>query len=411
MSAVAQRAGAAGDAILGVAPRLVFEPASTREAAAVMAQGAAEGLRLAVVGGGTALGLGRPPAALDAVVRTGRMARILEYAPADMVLIAEAGVTLAAVQAAARAHGQRLALDPPEPEQATVGGMVAAGAAGPLRARYGTVRDLIIGATLVRADGRVAKSGGKVVKNVAGFDLPKVACGSLGTLAMVASANFRLHPLPELSATALLPGLDARRVAHLLVEVREAQLEPAAAIALRASGGAFDLEVVFEGFAAGVRQQLARLQELARAAAVRCEPLSDTAVASVRAGHDSVRSHGGLRVRVAALPAALPTVDLAVGPLLGALSGGAFAWYPTAGLGWVSGEAAEAAALVTALDAARARLVQAGGSLVLEAAPAEVRAAIDPWGPVPPSFPLMERLKQRFDPGRRLNPGRFVGGL
>src|SRR5207302_2779779 len=143
---------------------------------------------------GTQLELGNPPDKIDAEVRTDRMRRIVDYSPSDMVLTAEAGVTLAEINAAAREHRQMLALDPPQPDRATIGGLVATGAFGPRRARYGAVRDLIIGVSLVRADGKIARGGGKVVKNVAGFDLPKVVCGSLGTLGLVGAAIFRLHP-------------------------------------------------------------------------------------------------------------------------------------------------------------------------------------------------------------------------
>ena len=406
----ASRAATGSDSVLGRSPRLVFEPGTTAEAAEVFAQAAADKLHLAVIGGGTALGLGRGPDPLDAVVRTSRMARILEYAPADMVLIAEAGVTLAQIQATTRQQRQRLALDAPDPARATVGGLVATGAAGPLRARYGTIRDLIIGVALVRADGKLARGGGKVVKNVAGFDLPKLACGSLGTLGMIAAANFRLHPLPEVSVTALVPGLQAAQVALLQVRAREAQLEPAAATALRGAGGRFDLGVVFEGFAAGVAQQLARLAEVARAAGAGCERLSDQAAADFRARHDQVRETGELRVRVAALPSGLGAVDALSAPLLGALTNGAFAWYAAAGVGWISGAVTEASAAAAALATLRDGLAGKGGSLVLEATPPALRS-VDPWGPVPASFPLMQRLKHNFDPERRLNPGRFLGGL
>src|SRR5205085_5839803 len=154
------------------------------------------------------------------------MRRIVDYLPSDMVLTAEAGVTLAEINAAAREHRQMLALDAPQPDRATIGGLVATGAFGPRRARYGTIRDLIIGVTLVRADGVVARGGGKVVKNVAGFDLPKDACGSLGTLGMIANATFRLHPLPEASETVRFDGLSPDRVFALVLAAREAQLEP-----------------------------------------------------------------------------------------------------------------------------------------------------------------------------------------
>jgi len=404
-----------GDEILGVRPRAAYAPATLADCAEVMALAARDRLRLGFIGGGTALGLGAAPAGLDAVVRTGRLARIIEYAPADMIVVAEAGVTLAALQAEVGAHGQRLALDAPEPERATLGGLIATGAFGPLRARHGAVRDLIIGVTLVRADGEVARGGGKVVKNVAGFDLPKVACGALGTLGLVAAAAFRLHPRPEATVTVAIPGLGAGAVVALVAAARAAQLEPAAVVALGAldAGDRFDLGVRFEGFGRGVAHQVARMIELAGAAGATPAPLDDDAAAAWWRRHDAVRTAGPLRVRVAALPTQLPAVAARLAGL------GELAWYATLGQGFAGGApggapggaADDLAAATARVTAARAALVAEGGSLVVEAAPPALRAAIDPWGPVPGSFAIMERLKQRFDPERRLNPGRFVGGL
>jgi glycolate oxidase FAD binding subunit len=392
-----------GDTIAGVRPRTAFAPGTIEDCAEIMAFAARERLRLGFVGGGTALDLGAAPAGLDAVVRTARLARIVEHAPADQVVIVEAGVTLASLQAALAAHGQRLALDPPRPERATIGGIVATGAFGPLRARHGAVRDLIIGVTLIRADGAIARGGGKVVKNVAGFDLPKLACGSLGTLGMIAAAAFRLHPLPEATRTVLVPRVGAEAVVGVVAAARAAQLEPACVVALSAGAG-FDLAVRFEGFGRGVDHQVARLVELARAADAPAEPLDDAAAAALWRRHDAVRTAAPLRVGFAALPMRFPLVAPLVAPL------GDLVWYATLGVG-VAGGPVGAAAARTALTAARAALVDEGGALVVETAPGELRAAIDPWGPRPPSFALMERLKQRFDPERRLNPGRFVGGL
>jgi len=389
------------DDIVGVRPRAAYAPASLGECAEVMAIAASERLRLGFVGGGTALELGAAPTALDAVVRTERLAKIIEYAPADMVIVVEAGATLAALQATVGAHGQRLALDAPWPERATIGGVIATGAFGPLRARYGAVRDLIIGVTLVRADGQVARGGGKVVKNVAGFDLPKVACGSLGTLGLIAAAAFRLHPLPETATTVLVPDVAADAVVALVAAARQAQLEPASAVALSATAGRFDFGVRFEGFERGVQHQVARMLALAGAARSPAAALSDAAAAAFWTRHDAVRAAGPLRIHVAALPTRFAAVAQLVSQL------GDFAWYATLGIGFAGGATGDAA-IVTA---ARAALVAEGGALVVQAAPAELRATVDPWGPLPSAFAIMQRLKQRFDPERRLNPGRFVGGL
>jgi len=404
--ALEARLAGADDAILGVAPRRAYWPESEAECADVIAR---ERGPLAFIGGGTAMGVGGVPSALEAVLHTGRMARVIDFAPADMVISVEAGVTLAQLQSVARAERQMLALDAPQPDLATAGGLVATGAFGPRRARYGAIRDLIIGVAMVRADGQVARGGGKVVKNVAGFDLPKVLCGSLGTLGLVSAATLRLHPLPELSATVLVPELTAEQVVALVEQVRAAQLEPASSVALRGEGGRFDLGLRFEGFARGTRDQTARAAALARAAQLPCEALADDAGFWRR--HDRVRAAGPLRARLCALPSELAGMDRLVAPILAALRGGAFVWYASLGIGFAAGEPTDAAAAGAALSAARAELVAAGGSLVLEDAPPAVRALVDPWGPTPGAFSLMVELKRRFDPHGRLNPGRFVGGL
>jgi FAD/FMN-containing dehydrogenase len=262
-------------------------------------------------------------------------------------------------------------------------GIVASGAFGPRRARYGGVRDLIIGVSMIRADGVVAKGGGKVVKNVAGFDLPKVACGSLGTLGMIASATFRLHPLPEASATVRFDGLTPERVFALVRAAREAQLEPASVVALSGDSLAFR----FEGFAKGVSQQTERMLALG----------GERDDGSFWPRHDAIRTGGALRIRIAALPSQIAEVHEAIAPL-----DASFAWYATLGLGFAAGD-------VDDVDAATRAIVDArkSFSVIVEKAP----MSIDPWGKIPNSFKIMEQLKLRFDPERHLNPGRFAGGL
>lgn len=399
------------DAVLGVTPRTVLEPATVAEAVEAVKASARDRLRLAFVGGGTDLELGGSPQALDAVLRTGGMARVVEYAPSDQIVVAEAGLTVAALQRALAPHRQRLALDPPLPDRATVGGVVAASAFGPLRARYGSVRDLVIGISVIRADGTLAKGGGKVVKNVAGFDLPRLMVGSLGTLGLVATATFRVHPLPEAEATLLFGGVDPAAVRGLFRDARAAQLEPAAAAALWAAGR-LDLGVRFEGFAPGVAQQGDRLLEVGRRAGLSGDRLDAEGAAGFWRRHDAVRTGGTLRVKLAAPASALGVVvEQALAPLLAALEGGGAAVYPTLGLAFASGVPASPEVVAAAAGRARGALSALGGSLVLAAAPREVRTAVDPWGPPPSAFPVMQALKERLDPERRLNPGRFVGGI
>jgi glycolate oxidase FAD binding subunit len=405
------RPGTAGDAIQGVVPGLVLEPATVEEAVEAMARAAVDRTALAFVGGGTDLGLGGRPKRLDAVIRTRNLSRLVDHAPADQVVTAEAGMTLSAISEVLARHGQRLALDAPFPGRATVGGVVAANAFGPRRARFGAARDLVLGVSLVRADGTAVRGGSKVVKSVAGFDLPRLMVGSLGTLGLLTQVTFRLHPLPETAATVLFPGLDAAQVRALASGWRAGQLEPTSAAAIFTSDR-LDLGVRFEGFEAGVADQVARFLALGRGSGLAGERLDPAGAAAFWLRHDAVRESGSLRVKFAAPPSRL--VDLArawLTRVLGELSPSSAMLYPSLGLGFASGEPASSAGLAAALHEARVAAAAAGGSLVVCEAPIPVRGAFDPWGAAPGAIELMRSLKERFDPDRRLAPGRFVGGI
>ncbi|WP_242340672.1 FAD-binding oxidoreductase [Anaeromyxobacter sp. SG66] len=404
MSAV--RAAADGDAVLGLTPRVALEPGSLDEAADAMRALARDRAAVTFIGGGTDLELGEPPARLDAVLHTRRLDRVKEHAPADQIVAVEAGLTIAALQRHLAPHGQRLALDPPHPERATVGGVVAANAFGPRRTRFGTVRDLVVGVTLVRADGVVARGGGKVVKNVAGFDLPRLLCGSLGSLALVAEVVFRLHPLPEASATVAVPGLTPAEVRALARAALDARLDPVAMAALQ-EGDRFRLAIRFEGFGPGVREQAERLLALDP----RCEALAGADEAALWARHDALRLAGDVRAKAAFPPASLEGAVRALEPLAATLTAGALVLHPALGIAFVAGALSRAEATGSAVAAARVALRPGNGSLVLAAAPAALRAVADPWGDPPPAVEVMRRLKRELDPDGRLAPGRLAGGI
>src|SRR5215475_2444011 len=206
----ATRAAGAGDAVAGVMPRYAASPASVAEASAVMRAAGEQGLAVVVRGSGSRLDWGAPPRRCELVIDTLLLDQVIEHAAGDLVARVQAGVGLRRLGEVLAAAGQQLALDAPparaapdgqEPvSTATVGGTLATGTAGPRRLRYGTPRDLVIGITVVRADGTVASSGGKVVKNVAGYDLGKLFAGSYGTLGLIVEAVFRLHPRPASAA-------------------------------------------------------------------------------------------------------------------------------------------------------------------------------------------------------------------
>ncbi len=405
------RPAQAEDSILGVAPRWVAEPATVEEAVETMRGCARDRQRVAFVGGGTDLGVGAPPAGLDVVLRTGKLARVVEHSPSDQIVVAEAGLPLAALQRTLAAHGQRLALDPPFAERATVGGIVAANAFGPRRTRHGTARDLIIGLSMVRADGVVARGGGKVVKNVAGFDLPRLFVGSLGTLGLITTVTFRLHPLPEASATMTVARPTGAQARAVVVALREAQLDPASVTLLAGPDGP-SLGVRFEGFGPGVRQQVERLAGLGPALGLRFDLLDGAGAEAFWARHELARTSGAVRVRLAAPPSAVAAVlEGAVGPLTGGLGPGWATFDPWAGAGFAGGTPTDTGSAVEALNRARRALVALGGSLTLAAAPPGVRTGFDAWGAPPAAIEVMRRLKARFDPEGRLAPGRFVGGI
>jgi glycolate oxidase FAD binding subunit len=408
-----------GTAVDGVAVARVARPSSVEEASQVLAAAAVDGLAVAFAGGGSKLGLGNPPERVDLLVSTERLDRVLEHAAGDLVVRAQAGVRLADLQAALAPAGQWLALDPPEP-RATVGGVVAADASGPRRLRYGTVRDLIIGITVVLADGTVARAGGKVVKNVAGYDLAKLFCGSLGTLGMLAEATFRLHPLPAAAAVVTLQVDNPEQVGQALRRLARSPLEPSAVeLVVDEWGWPGRLTTVFEGIRPGVEAQAAAAAEL----------LGQVGEASVAGPGqtDAALSQLGARpfekaevaLKAACPPAHLPGVLAELVTGRGRWDGSVSAHAATGVLWMASGlregdlrpDSPMAPSVAGSIAAMRKRLAARGGSLVVVKAPPELKRAVDAWGPPGDAVGLMRRVKERFDPDRRLSPGRFVGGI
>ncbi|HTV25079.1 MAG TPA: FAD-binding oxidoreductase [Polyangiaceae bacterium] len=388
---------------------ITHEPTELEECSEILTGAARDRKRVAFVGGGTSLELGNAGAEPDLVLSTRKLDRVVEYAPEDQVIVAEAGLTLARLREVAAPNAQWFGVDAPLAERATLGGLVAVGGFGPRRLRYGGMRELLLGITLLRADGASAQSGSKVVKNVAGFDLPKVMCGALGTLGLVGRVTLRLHPSPETSRTSIVVGTSATGVVELVRTLRRAQLEPSSVVALRRGAARYDVGVRFEGFERGVRHDVERFMSLLPEAE-HATP-SPAEAAQFWADHDAARSEGALRVRPNALSTHLPEVEALLEPLLGSLEAPRFAWYASLGVGFSSGAPTSVPRALEALTLARSGLLRLGGSLVVDAAPPAVRGHFDAFGPLPSAFPIMQALKQRFDPERRLNTGRFVGGL
>jgi glycolate oxidase FAD binding subunit len=376
----------------------------------VMQEAAARGDAVAFVGGATEWGYGYPPERVDLMVDTTQLARVVEYSPSDMVVEVEGGMRLTALQQVLAERGQRLALDPPEPGRATIGGLLATNAFGPRRVRFGSLRDLIVGVTLVRADGMRVRGGGKVVKNVAGFDLPKIAVGSLGSLGLIATATFRLHPLPETARALRVAATPGAKLHAIGADLIERRLEPAATYAVW-NGDAYDACVLFEGFASGVAEQCERFAQLAADAGIGSPVEEDGATFAARDAN--ARTAGELRLRLAVPPASLELLQRDVlQPLLRALPNVQATMYPALGIAFVSAAPLDDTPAVGAAIARARSLVEAwGGNLVVLARPEGYAAGLDVYGTLPPAFDLMKRLKARFDPDRRLARGRFVGHL
>jgi glycolate dehydrogenase FAD-binding subunit len=403
------RAAEAADAIDGVFPRVVVEPGSVEEVSAVLRGARALGLAVVPRGSGTKLHWGAPPRRADLVLATSRLDRVLEHAAGDLVVTAQAGVRLATLQEVLAGAGQRLALDPPEPG-ATLGGIVAAGASGPCRHRFGTARDLLIGIRVVLADGTVAKAGGKVVKNVAGYDLGKLFTGSLGTLGVVVETTFRLHPRPA-DRLLVRQGLETPEAAGAAVQaLLHSSLVPSAVELLwPAEAGSGTLAVLFEG---SPRSAISQAEAAASRLGGRGTILADEALElewEKTTAHPFAAADLGLKA--SAPPSDLPRVLRAVMTAAGKRSLGARmsgrAGTGVLHVGVTSGDAEAHASLLAEL---RQVLLPFGASVVVVQASPELKRRVDVWGPVG-ALPLMRRVKAQFDPDGRLAPGRFVGGI
>jgi glycolate oxidase FAD binding subunit len=401
------RPGAPSDAVDGIVPGLVVEPGTAETLAEVLACAARSGLAVVPRGGGTKLHWGNPPARADLLLDTRRLDRVVEHAWGDMTATVEAGCTVARLQQTLAEHGQRLAIDALWRERATIGGMLATNDSGPLRARFGSLRDLLIGVTLALPDGTLAKSGGKVVKNVAGYDLPKLAIGSFGTLAVITQAVFRLHPLPHDTRAVTFTAPTVEPLCALALAI---QASPLAFLALQLRTGATGtaaLDVEFEGTGAGLDAQQQQVMRLAGSLSTAAAP------AAVWRAPESLweGAPSGVVGKLSVLPTRLADCCATVRQVSESHGLGWGLVALALGLGQVRLAGGSGATLVTGLERLRAGVEALGGTLVLLSGPREVKARFDVWGSSGDALQLMQRVKQQLDPGAVLNPGRFVGGI
>ena len=405
------RPGGPEDAVAGVRPAWVVEPEGAGEVAATLRAATDAGARLAPRGGGTKMGWGSSPRALDGIVSLRRLDAVLEHAWGDMTATVQAGCPVNVLQQTLAEHGQRVAIDPLWPDRATMGGILATNDTGAFRLRFGGLRDLVLGVTLALPDGTLAKSGGKVVKNVAGYDLPKLMTGALGTLGVIVEATFRLYPLPAATRTFTVRAATPAMLNTLILRVLDSPLVPTG-VQLRVGGdGAAEADVRFEGITGALDIAAAQFRDIATA--LGCGDAVTEADPIVWQAREALwnESDGALIAKVSTLPAELAACCATVAQAAGKAGARAQVVLQANGLGLVRLDGAEPGALLAAAQTIRAALEAGGGSLVILRCPPAVLASADIWGAPGDSLPLMQRIKAQFDPTGTLNPGRFIGGI
>ena len=401
------RSAGGQDAVDGVQPRLVAEPATGEGLAAALAWATAERLRVLVAGGRTKPSWGGASGPIDLLLSTSRLDRVVEHRHGDLTATVEAGATLSAVNAALGAHGQRLPWDPPWADRATIGGIVATNDSGPRRHGHGAPRDSIIGVTVARSDGRLARAGGIVVKNVAGYDLSRLLTGSFGCLGVVLTATFKLAPAPPASRTLEVQVDSLEEAAPIAADLAAAPLTPTA---LEIASPPVRLLARFESVDVSVVQQAEAARALVgtRGAGAIHAGADEQ---SLWDGHAAHWSAPGTLVKLATVPAELfPTLvwlrDSAADAGVDLAAAG------RAGLGVVDlrldGPLDSQVRIVSEL---RARLPVGRGSAVIRRGVPDLRRRAGAWGQIGDALSVMQAIKRQFDPAGVLNPGRGPGGL
>ena len=392
-----------GVTVDGVSCGDVARPTDVAELRDLVAQTSARKAALVATGLGAHLDMGAPPRRLDLVLRTDRLDRVVDHQAGDMTVTVEAGCPLARLEATLASAGQWLPLDPPAFEGTTVGGLVAANLSGPLRASQGTVRDLLLGLRVVDASGALVAGGGRVVKNVAGYDLPKLHVGALGTLGVIVEATFKVRPRPEREVAAVIPSRSFAEAAALALAVRD-RLDPFWLEAGTLDDG-IGTAVGIAGIAPEIAAARAVIEDVARGHGAGVRWVEDAGVVRRSLADFPVRG-GAAVLRASVLPADVgPTMER-----LRALAGECpVLAHVTNGV--VRARIDDGRAVATIVGALRAELQARGGFLTVERARADVKEGVDPWGDPGEGLALMRRVKATFDPNGTFSPGRYVGGI
>lgn len=405
----------------GELSRVVAFPHNIEELSEMMKLAHDERWRVITAGAGAWLEMGNRPVQFHLIVSTARMNRVLEYEPGDLTATLEAGVALAAFNGQAASHRQFIPLDPFGDERSTLGGIVASASSGPLRCAYGTPRDWLIGLSVVHADGGITKAGGKVVKNVAGYDLCKLYAGSFGTLAVIAEMSFKLRTLPPDEKTLVFYAEEPAALCSLALRVTDSDLQPSALELISPSKSAklpiesnlFSLVLRFLNETETIDSQVAEATAIGGGSLSALMAVSDSR-AFWSAYHESENSTGeSYELTLSGLPSdlaslfedinrSLPPADLRAHAANGVIR-------LRADEDWLDHLKPKRRA--EALASMRRAAQERGGHMVILRAPEEIKDRLDVWGEAGQTEHLMRALKEKFDPMSQLNPGRFVAGI
>lgn len=407
----------------GHKPQEVITPVSIDQLSETLRIANEQRRAVAPIGLGAFLHLGAPPRQYDVALSSQRLNHVVDYQPTDMTVTVEAGMPLAHLQRVLGEHGQWLPIDPPQPEHATIGGIIAANLSGPARLSQGTIRDALLGLKVVRADGTVIKGGGKVVKNVAGYDIPKLFCGSFGTLGMIVEATFKVLPRPEAQTVLALTFASAQQAMDLTLHMLGSELQPFflelanfSPLASSVMNQGYTLVIGFAGITEEVSYQCNRVRELlAKDGTIADEWRSGYEPLLQTLQNFPTTEAATLRCKMSVLPGVVSSMygeveaeaaarGLSVQLLAHAGNGVIFCRFTAA-------ENIPDEKMLSFVDWLRVLVKRLEGYVIIEDIDPALKARVDVWGHVGGTFPLMKRLKETFDPNGILNPGRFVGGI
>ena len=411
--------------IEGVIPRAAVRAESAETVAATLRTAHEHELAVCFFGGRTMTGLGMPPNRHDLAIDLSGLNAVVDYEPNDFTISVGAGKTLAELQRTLAEHGQFVPLDAPQFERATLGGIAAVGRGGLRRTAFGGPRDWLIGMRMARADGQLIKGGGQVVKNVSGYDLPKLFAGSMGTLGAIVEVTLKLRPLPASDRVVAIPapsfevalaaaGAAAQAAPSLNGCVALSEESAANARALGAELLTDEPTLVLRavGLESAVAEVLADAVDAARLSGLNQAERTTTAIVETWQAIVDLELETPaeqMRLRLGLRPASLAAAQRLLAERLPQST----RWVAAAdsGLLYVDAPLPELEAAVDTIQALRAGMALLGGHLTVESAPTELKRRVDVWGPAGPGERLMRRIKEQFDPAGILSPGRFVGGI